>query len=121
MLISMISNLLARYRECCKIYTKEFLQFLACCDLFDPDEKQATRYIHGLKFSVQEHAVLLIAWTVDDVYNLALKVEMLLSLQYRPYSYHSLVNHSCKIRISIFRVIIISVDTIREGIRDKIK
>jgi len=47
------------------------------CDLSLTEEQQTTKYIHGLKYSIQKRVDLQDLYSVDEAQNKAMKVERL--------------------------------------------
>ena len=58
-------------------YKEEFYRLLSHCELSITEEQQATKYISDLKYAIQEHMILHDVFSVDEVYNKALKIERL--------------------------------------------
>jgi len=58
-------------------YTNEFYQLSLRCDLSMMEEQQATKYISGLKYHIQECVILHDMFSVGETHNKALKIEKL--------------------------------------------
>ena len=60
-------------------YMKELYRLASRCDLVMTEEQQVTKYISGLKYSIQECVILHDAFSVDEAHNKTSKVERLQS------------------------------------------
>jgi len=58
-------------------YTEEFYRLASWCDLSLTEEQQAAKYIHGLKYPIQERVVFQNLYSVDEAENKAMKVKRL--------------------------------------------
>ncbi|PNX95303.1 hypothetical protein L195_g018493, partial [Trifolium pratense] len=58
-------------------YTTDFLRYADRNELRLLEDQKVARYIIGLRRSLNEKMGLLIAWTIDEVYNLALEAELM--------------------------------------------
>jgi len=58
-------------------YTEEFYHLTSRYDLSLTEEQQTTKYIHGLKYPIQELVTLQDLYSVDKAQNKTMKVERL--------------------------------------------
>ena len=58
-------------------YTEEFYHLALRCDLSLTEEQQTAKYIHRLKYPIQERVALQDLYSIDKAQNKAMKVERL--------------------------------------------
>ena len=58
---------------------KKFYRLVSCCDLAMMEEKQAAKYINGLKYPIQECVIFYDVFSIDEAQNKALMIERLQS------------------------------------------
>ena len=58
-------------------YTEEFYYLASRCVLSLTEEKQTAKYIHELKYPIQERVALQDVYSVDEAQNKAMKVKRL--------------------------------------------
>ena len=58
-----------------KEYTKEFYNLNIRTVQREKDEEKVARYINGLRYEIQDEIIMMSVRTVDDAYQIALKVE----------------------------------------------
>ncbi|KAL4204571.1 hypothetical protein AMTRI_Chr01g110540 [Amborella trichopoda] len=60
-------------------YTDEFHELIAKSNVVAKEEQSLAQYVGGLRSSIQDVVILQCYWTLDEAYNLAVKVEAQLS------------------------------------------
>jgi len=59
-----------------KEYTEEFYKLNIRAKQRKRDEEKVSRYINGLRYYIQDEIIMVIVRTVEDVYQMELKVEI---------------------------------------------